>query len=473
VTFCSIDIRHIHRILGFRRPDLPSRQRTLVAAMVNIAHTQFPPLSYKQPHDHVRRHDRATRELIGLVYKKSDNSMVLQQPAARVLVVEDEMMLRMRAVDIVEDAGFTPVEAVNADDALVILESRSDIDLLFTDIQMPGSMDGLKLAHAVHERWPSIKIILVSGQVTPNEADKPVNSRFFGKPLEVKTMIAELQEMIGQGALRIIPADLSRLLATIPHLETFSHVAPAGSNVHTSEEFLTAENDSLRLLLEQAGIDAQVLLAQAGIDAKEREAADKLQKLILEELHHRIKNTLATVSAIASQSLQTATSIEDGQHAIEGRLVALGRAHDLLLQARWANADLANTIRGAIEPYDSEAGGRFSISGPDIKVTSGAVIALAMTLNELCTNTTKFGALSVPVGSIDIAWKIDEGKQRLQLTWTEKGGPSVHAPSRQSFGTRLIGSLGQQLKGEVQLAYETKGFVFTMDVPMTSLVAPA
>src|SRR3978361_624490 len=145
------------------------------------------------------------------------------------------------------------------------------------------------------------------------------------------------------------------------------------------QEFLKAENVGLRMLLEQAGVDAKLLLAQAGIDAKQRETADKLQKLILEELHHRIKNTLATVSAIASQSLRAATSIEHGQHAIEGRLVALGRAHDLLLQARWANADLANTIRGATAPYDNEGRGRFSISGPDIKITSGAVIALAMT----------------------------------------------------------------------------------------------
>ena len=92
----------------------------------------------------------------------------------KVLVVEDEMMLRMRAVDIVEDAGFTPIEAVSADEALAILESRSDIELLFTDIQMPGSMDGLKLAYAVHERWPSIKIILVSGKLTLTEAEKPI-----------------------------------------------------------------------------------------------------------------------------------------------------------------------------------------------------------------------------------------------------------------------------------------------------------
>jgi CheY-like chemotaxis protein len=114
-----------------------------------------------------------------------------------VLVVEDEMMLRMRAVDMVEDAGFTPVEAVDADEAVAILESRSDIALLFTDIQMPGSMDGLKLAHAVHERWPPIEIILVSGQLKLANIDIPADSRFFGKPLEAREMIAELQNMIG------------------------------------------------------------------------------------------------------------------------------------------------------------------------------------------------------------------------------------------------------------------------------------
>src|SRR5258708_17024133 len=119
--------------------------------------------------------------------------------STNVLVVEDEMVLRMRAVDIVEDAGFTAVEAVNADEALSILESRSDISLLFSDIQMPGSMDGLKLAYAVHRRWPSIKIILVSGQLKLTDGDKPADSRFFGKPLDVKQMIAELRDMIGNG----------------------------------------------------------------------------------------------------------------------------------------------------------------------------------------------------------------------------------------------------------------------------------
>jgi two-component sensor histidine kinase/CheY-like chemotaxis protein len=386
-----------------------------------------------------------------------------------VLVVEDEMVLRLRAVDIVEDAGFTAVEAVNADEALAILESRSDISLLFSDIQMPGSMDGLKLAHAVHDRWPSIKIILVSGLVKVSDVDKPADSRFFGKPLEVKQMIAELQEMVGAGALKIVP-DTAIPLAVETLGKTMAARTPIRS---TAQDFLSAENDSLRLLLEQAGIDAKALLAQAGIDAKEREAADKLQKLILEELHHRIKNTLATVSAIASQSLRTATSMEHGQQAIEGRLVALGRAHDLLMQVSWANASLLATVRGATEPYDSKGVGHFSIDGPDIGITSGAVIALAMTFNELCTNTTKFGALSVPNGRIEIAWKIDAETQRLRLTWTEKGGPAVEAPSRRSFGTRMMGSLGQQLNGQVDLAYLPTGFVYTLDVPLTSLTMKA
>jgi DNA-binding NtrC family response regulator len=114
-----------------------------------------------------------------------------------VLVVEDEMLLRMRAVDMVEDAGYVPVEAVDADEALAILQSRSDIVLLFTDVQMPGSMNGLQLALSVHDRWPRIRIILASGQLKLSQSEIPENSRFFAKPLDSVEMIAEIQEMLG------------------------------------------------------------------------------------------------------------------------------------------------------------------------------------------------------------------------------------------------------------------------------------
>lgn len=384
---------------------------------------------------------------------------------AKVLVVEDEMVLRMRAADIVEDAGFCAVEAVNADEAIAVLESRSDIALLFTDIQMPGSMDGLKLAHAVHSRWPDIGIILVSGQVKPSDAERPADSRFFSKPLAVEQMTAELQAMVGAGALKIVHGT--------PLIQADGN-APVDPGLRTAHEAaLSAENDNLRLLLDQAVIDAKALLAQAGIDAKEREAADDLQKLIRGELHHRIKNTLATVSAIASQSFRTATSIDHGQRAMEGRLLALGRAHDLLMQISWSNASLTHTFSDATEPYDSHGARRFHFNGPDIRITSGAVIALAMTLNELCTNTTKFGALSRANGRVEIVWTIDEDKQRMHLTWTEKGGPAVQRPTRRSFGTRMMESLGQQLNGRVQLTYDPSGFVYFLDVPLGSIVAAA
>ena len=406
-----------------------------------------------------------------------------------VLVVEDEMVLRMRAVDIVEDAGFVPIEAVSADQAMEILESRDDISLLFTDIQMPGSMDGLKLAHAAHTRWPHIKIVLVSGQIAVTDADKPIDSRFFPKPLEIQQMILELQEMVGTGALKVMPSISAAddvltkenkalryqlqqagidakalLLKTV--LDTEKQQLIIDEN-QPFQDALTTENDSLKLALEQAGIDANELLVQSGIDAEERDAADKLQHLIHAELHHRIKNMLATVGAITHQSLRTATSMAHASSAIDGRFAALARAHELLTRVSWDNATIDSTVRNAIEPFD-QGGGRFIISGGDIRIISSSVIAFAMTLNELCTNTTKFGALSLPGGQVRISWSVDG--ERLRFEWAESGGPLVSEPTRKSFGTRMMTSLGQQLKGQVELDYKPSGFVYTLDVPLEALV---
>ena len=420
---------------------------------------------------------------------------MMEPPVATpvVLVVEDEMVLRMRAVDIVEDAGFVPVEAVSADQAIEILESRDDISLLFTDIQMPGSMDGLKLAHAAHSRWPHIKIILVSGQIAVTEADKPDDSKFFPKPLEVQQMIHELQDMVGKGALKVMPsltADDARTLdasLTRENKELRYQLQQAGIHAKALErktvldtekqqsiidenqpfqDALTTENDSLKLALEQAGIDAKELLVQSGIDAEERDAADKLQHLIHAELHHRIKNMLATVGAITHQSLRTAPSMGHASAAIDGRFAALARAHELLTRVSWDNATIDSTVRSAIEPFDQGAE-RFVISGPDIRIMSSSVIAFAMTLNELCTNTTKFGALSLPAGQVHIHWAVDG--ERLRFDWAESGGPLVSAPTRRSFGTRMMTSLGQQLKGKVELDYLPDGFVYRLDVPLEAL----
>jgi two-component sensor histidine kinase/CheY-like chemotaxis protein len=414
--------------------------------------------------------------------------MTSADSSPNVLVVEDEFMLRMRAVDIVQDAGFQAIEAVSADEAMAILEARDDISMLFTDIQMPGSMDGLKLAHATHTRWPHIKIVLVSGQIAVSDADKPEDSKFFPKPLGVQQMILELQEMIGEVALKVLPS-LSAADGSLTKENKELRYQLQQAGVHAKalllktvldtekqqliidenqpfQDALTTENDSLKLALEQAGIDAKALLVQAGIEAEERGAADKLQNLIHAELHHRIKNMLATVGAITDQSLRTATSMTHARSAIDGRFAALARAHDLLTRVSWENATIDSTVRSAVEPFD-QGGGRFIISGEDIRITSSSVIAFAMTLNELCTNTTKFGALSHPEGQVRLGWRV-EG-ERVHFQWAESGGPLVTEPTRKGFGTRMIGSLGQQLKGQVELDYKSSGFVYTLNVPTAAL----
>ena len=239
-------------------------------------------------------------------------------------------------------------------------------------------------------------------------------------------------------------------------------ITPAGIPLDSA-----AVENALKLALEQVGIDANALLVQSGIEAEERDAADKLQHLIHAELHHRIKNMLATISAITQQSLRTATSMAHASSAIDGRLAALSRAHDLLTRVSWENATIDTTIRSAIEPFD-QGGDRFIISGEDIRIKSSSVIAFAMTLNELCTNTTKFGALSFPDGHVDISWRV-EG-DHLLFEWSESGGPLVSEPTRQSFGTRMMTSLGQQLRGKVELHYKPSGFVYSLDVPLEELI---
>jgi len=234
---------------------------------------------------------------------------------------------------------------------------------------------------------------------------------------------------------------------------------------------LEAENAGLRELLTQAGLDAARLLAQAGIDATENEAAKRLQRLLLEELHHRVKNTLATVMAITSQSLRTAGNLEQGRAAVESRLLALGRGHDLLLQANWADAKLTDVIRAAIEPFDSDAVRRFIVHDSGIEIGAEAVLPLTLSLNELATNAVKYGALSSTTGHIEIRSLVDEQADRLTLTWTETGGPAVCEPCRLGFGTRLIGRLAVQLRGDVRLRYEPAGLVYELDVPLTALAA--
>lgn len=253
-------------------------------------------------------------------------------------------------------------------------------------------------------------------------------------------------------------------LVVIAAMRDLSAVSPGRTHLET-------ENSDLRDLLGQARIDAALLLEQAEIDAIEHEAAQKLQRLLLEELHHRMKNMLATIVGITSQTLRTAETLEQGRLAIANRLVAMGRAQDLLLKASETGAALADIVAAAIEPFDSEEAQRFVVKNDPVEVGPGAILPLTMSLNELCTNAVKYGALSSPKGRVTITSTVDETSQMFTLTWTETGGPTVEEPTRRSFGTRLLGGLASQLHGAVRLRYEPAGVVYELDIPLALLRA--
>jgi PAS domain S-box-containing protein len=190
------------------------------------------------------------------------------------------------------------------------------------------------------------------------------------------------------------------------------------------------------------------------IDVTDRRRAEERQLLLVAELNHRVKNTLATVQSIAAYSLRGRGGPAEARAAFEERLFALARAHDVLTREHWEGAELGEIVAQAVEPFG--AGGRFRIEGPPVRLSPRAALAFAMALQELATNAAKYGALSVPAGRIEIAWNRDGSD--LRFRWTETNGPAVAAPQRRGFGLALIErSLAQDLDGEAAVAFEPGG----------------
>lgn len=229
-----------------------------------------------------------------------------------------------------------------------------------------------------------------------------------------------------------------------------------------------SSEDEIRLELENANL--RQLLEQAGIDAAQQHVAEKLQRIILEELHHRVKNTLAIVHAIANQSLRSSTDLPQAEAAISSRILALGRVHDLLLRSKWNGARLEHLLKAAIEPFDTLGAKQFIVQPVNIEISPTAALPLVMTINELCTNAVKYGALSTSKGRIEISAKIDEDQRQLRLTWTEKGGPPVQAPTRRSFGMQLIEkSFMGQLSGNARVTFDPNGVICEFDIPLAAI----
>ncbi|ABY30280.1 PAS domain S-box protein [Methylorubrum extorquens] len=267
----------------------------------------------------------------------------------------------------------------------------------------------------------------------------------------------------------IHPDDRARIDASI-------HAIIDGTGTAWSDEyrFLRADGSYADILDRGYVIrDAQgkaTRMIGAMLDISERKRAEEHQRLLTGELQHRVKNTLAMVQAIASQTLRGATDLNDAREAFAARLISLGRAHDILTQASWTAAPILQVVQGALSVHAQVGAGRIRISGPDVLLGAKPALSLALALHELATNAAKYGALSNETGVVDLRWHVvhEDEALRFYLTWSEQGGPPILVqPARRGFGSRLIErSFAAEVGGEVKLTYAPTGLVCRLEVPL-------
>ena len=212
-------------------------------------------------------------------------------------------------------------------------------------------------------------------------------------------------------------------------------------------------------------------LAVAGFttDISARRFAEEHRSVLARELSHRVKNTLATVGAVVSQTLRDAPSLTDAREAIDGRIASLGAAHELLIRDEIESAAVGEIVDRVLQPFIDRDGKRFLISGPVVRLSPEITLALSMALHELATNAIKYGALSLPTGHVAIQWALSEegGARRFTFSWVEEGGPAVVPPTRTGFGTRMIERvLAKQVRGTARITYPPEGARFEIEAPI-------
>lgn len=199
-----------------------------------------------------------------------------------------------------------------------------------------------------------------------------------------------------------------------------------------------------------------------GVDIHDRKRAEEHTRLLLDELNHRVKNTLAVVQGIAQQTFKNVEPA--ARHAFEGRLGALSKAHNLLTERRWA----ASPLYAVIEDVSHVCGAareRIRTEGPDVMLSPRQALSITMALHELCTNAMKYGALSSERGVVDLTWRVTDGC--LDLTWRESGGPPVAPPQQRGYGSMMIErALAHDLQGEAKLDFQPDGLACTISAPL-------
>jgi PAS domain S-box-containing protein len=218
------------------------------------------------------------------------------------------------------------------------------------------------------------------------------------------------------------------------------------------------------------------------VDITARKQAELRQKLLLNELNHRVKNTLAIVQSIAAQTLREIPEPRAFKQAFSARLMTLSRAHNLLTRTAWQGAPLGDVVAAALAPFRTDNHSQFHVQGPTVLLEPNSAVTLSLAIHELATNAAKYGALSRLAGRVQIAWSITDsstpgGKPLVEFNWEERGGPIVRPPEHRGFGTRLVEASTEQLGGRITLDYRPEGFEcrFVLplpDIPATEVLPP-
>jgi PAS domain S-box-containing protein len=275
----------------------------------------------------------------------------------------------------------------------------------------------------------------------------------------------EPDEIIGESILRIIPPEL--------HYEEKEIIARLrrGEHIHHYETVRVTKDGrrvdlSLSLSPLRDRFGRVVGAAKIARDITERKRAEALQHLLLEELNHRVKNTLAIIQAMANQSLRHARSPGDFVSGFNGRVQALARAHDLLTETGLQGADVLQLVRDQVLLGGADDS-RVACRGPALVLDPQAAVHLALVLHELATNARKYGALSAPEGRLSVEWEVcTDGQRNLEIRWSETGGPQVPAPSRKGFGVTLIERTVQAAGGESSSRYDSHGLTARISLPL-------
>jgi PAS domain S-box-containing protein len=307
-----------------------------------------------------------------------------------------------------------------------------------SDVILNTILDGIGEGfYAVDRSW---RIVLFNSEAALH----------FGRPRE---------EMLGRSLWELFPNALETRLGQL-----FVQTMQSRETIRDEEESVIFPGRWMAFRLFPLGDGIGVVFR----DTSDRRRAEAQRDLLITELGHRIRNTLALVQSIASQTFGASGVDPAVRRAFEARLVALGNAHAVLTQRNWQSADLAEVIRAAAGAHCTQGDDRFTMKGPPLQLGPKSAVALSMALHELCTNAVKYGALSAATGRIAVAWATDGG--RLRLEWREYGGPAVVAPVHTGFGSLLIErSLAAQLQGRVTMDYAHDGLTAEVDAPLDAV----